>query len=158
RQFAGHKFDLKFLIRAIVLSTPYQLTSKQSDASQSDPRLFARQRIRGLTPEQLYDSLARATGKDDTASPYPGGYLPMDPARAEFLRRFPNQDKRTDQQTSILQALYLMNGKLVSDATSLETNPNLEVLARGKSVKTSRRLEQLYLITLGRRPSAAESE
>ncbi len=160
RQFVANKFDLKFLARTITLTRAYQLTSRQTHSSQADARLFARMKVRGLTPEQLYDSLALATGNaEDPPAFNPGVFFPATPAgmaRAEFLRRFPNQDRRTEQQTSILQALYLMNGKLVADATSLEHNRNLQIIAEARTVRTSRRVEQLYLITLARKPRPDE--
>jgi hypothetical protein len=160
RQFAASDYDLKYLIQSIVLTKAYQRTSKQTHSSQADGRLFARQRVRGLTPEQLFDTLALVTGKGDYASTNPAmGFRPFDATspRAEFLRRFPNQDKRSEQQTSILQALYLMNGRLVDEATSLEKNENLKVIAEATSLKTSRRVEQLFLIALNRKPTPAES-
>jgi hypothetical protein len=161
RQFAAHKFDVKFLVRTIVLTRAYQLTSRQTHPSQADARLFARMRVRGLTPEQLYDSLAVATGNEsESTSTYPPGFPvpgPVSLARMEFLRRFPNHDRRIEQQTSILQALYLMNGKLIADATSLEHNRNLAIIAEARGVRTSRRVEQLFLIVLNRKPTAAES-
>src|SRR5262249_9594030 len=61
-QFAEHNFDLKYLIKAIVGSRAYQLTSRQTHDSQEDPRLFARMAVRGMTAEQIYDSLLEATG------------------------------------------------------------------------------------------------
>ena len=55
--------------------------------------------VRGLSPGQLFDSLAQATGAD------------AGEARARFLELFANRDERpTEAQTSILQALTLMNG------------------------------------------------
>jgi len=160
-QFAASDYDLKYLIQAITLTQAYQRSSRLAHPSQADHRLFARMKVRGLTPEQLFDSLALATGQKDEdqpiapASPF-GPFNPNTP-RAEFLRRFPNQDKRTEQQTSILQALYLMNGKIVADATSLEHNRNLAIIAEAKTVRTSRRIEQLFLITLNRKPTPSES-
>src|SRR5262249_52183359 len=82
-------------------------------------RLFARMRTRGLTPEQLFDSLALATGGTDSEPTAPAyGVAPFNPAtpRADFLRRFPNQAQRPEQQTSIPQALYLMNRALGAGA------------------------------------------
>jgi hypothetical protein len=159
-QFVAHKFDLKFLIRTIMLTRAYQATSRMTHPSQADARLFARMKVRGLTPEQLYDSLALVTGNEDEEEVLnPFGFRPPNArsqARAEFLRRFPNQDKRTEQQTSILQALHLMNGKLVTDATSLEHNQNLKIIAENRTGSTSRRVEQIYLITLNRKPRPAE--
>src|SRR5262249_26159120 len=114
---------------------------------------------RGLSPEQMFDSLALATGneeKEQDNAAYPS-YRPVATARMEFLQRFPNQDKRSEQQMSILQALYLMNSKLVADAVSLKHNKNLAIIAESTPVKTARKVDQLFLITLSRRPTKAES-
>src|SRR5262249_16180344 len=62
KALGGHDLDLKFLMRAITASRVYQLTSARTHPSQDDPRLFGRMAIRGLTAEQLFDSLALATG------------------------------------------------------------------------------------------------
>src|SRR5262249_34929931 len=71
--------------------------------------------------------------------------------------RFPNQDKRTETQTSILQALYFMNGKLVADATKL--TGNLGWVADAKTnMTTTRRIRELYMITLSRYPRPEETE
>src|ERR1700747_2411287 len=54
RAFADHGFDRKYLIRAIVLSRPYQLSSAAAgpDAEAlGAPRLFARAPVRGLSAE-----------------------------------------------------------------------------------------------------------
>jgi len=161
QQFAEHKYDLKYLIKAIVSSRAYQRTSKQTDATQADHRLFARMKVRGLSPEQMFDSLSIATGHKDDDAPYDprfGLQVNFNSARSDFVRRFPAPDKRTEQHTSILQALYLMNGTIVADATSLEKNKNLAIIAEGKSVPTGRRVDQLFLITLNRKPTKAERE
>src|SRR5690606_14134307 len=62
REFVAHGFDLKFLIRTITATKTYQLSSRKTHDSQSDPRLFARMSLQGLSPEQLFDSLLQATG------------------------------------------------------------------------------------------------
>jgi hypothetical protein len=159
RQFFENNYDLKYLIKAILLSRGYQRTSRQTHPDQADARLFARQKVRGLSSEQLYDSLVLATGRNDEPSPrsHPRERLDLNNPRVEFLRRFPSPDKRAEQQTSILQALYLMNGKIVTQATSLQHNRNLQIIAEGKGVRTSRRIEQLFLIALSRKPTPAES-
>jgi hypothetical protein len=165
RAFAEHNFDIKFMIRAFLMTQAYQRGSRMTDKSQEDPRLFARFAVRGMSPEQLFDSLAQAVrfepergNEGADLNRFQQGRAGFG-ARAEFLQRFPpTQDRRTETQTSILQALYLMNGKVVSDATSLESNKTLRYLAEGQSVKTSRRVEQLYLIALSRKPRPDEME
>ena len=77
--------------------------------------------------------------------------------RARFLARFPAQDSKTDYQTSILQALYLMNSDLVALQTSLPRNRTLATLAEQRT-STARKLESLYLVVLSRKPRPEESE
>jgi hypothetical protein len=157
--FVAHKYDVKFLIRAITASQAYQRGSAVSDASQKDLRLFARMPLRGLSPEQLFDSLAVATEYQDTSPADPlaalrgGGGSP----RAQFLAKFAAQDQKTDYQTSILQALYLMNNDFVTDRTSAKKNRTLATLADQRT-STARKVESLYLVVLSRKPRPEESE
>ena len=62
--FIASRYDLGLLIRAIVLSRPYGLSStgSQSQNLATLNRYFARMPVRGLTGEQLYDSLRVAAG------------------------------------------------------------------------------------------------
>src|SRR5262249_6646542 len=114
RQFARHQFDLKFFMRAITASQAYQRSSRVTHRSQDEPRLFARMAVKRLSPEQFYDSLATATGM---RNPYPGGRravgFRLDDPRTQLLAKFAGQDSRTEAETTILQALALMNGKIV---------------------------------------------
>jgi hypothetical protein len=158
--FAAHKFDAKFLILAITTSQAYQRTSAVSHSSQKTPRSFARMPLRGLTPEQLFDSLAVATEYQDAsgaADPFVGVRGNPQSPRAQFLAKFPGQEAQTDYQTSILQALYLMNSEFVSDRTNVKTNRTLATLAAQRT-DTARKVESLFLVVLSRKPRAAESE
>jgi hypothetical protein len=159
KQFIAHQFDLKYLLQAITLSRAYQRTTAQSHPSQDDPRLFARAQLRGLSPEQLYDSLIVAAGREDEPERVAPARSPfeLNSPRAEFARRFPAPNKRSLQETSILQALFLMNGEVVQEAVSVAKNRNLTVLALGKIGSTARCVERLFLIALSRKPTARES-
>jgi hypothetical protein len=160
RAFAAHGYDLKFLIRAITASRAYQLTSAHppGEAGTDEARLFARMAVRGLSPEQLFDSLAEATEFRELSSPE--ARVPGDPRdrspRGEFLARFGGQDRRTDIETTVLQALLLMNGRFVADATSLERSKTLATIADAGSIDMARRVETLYLVALARKPRAEE--
>jgi hypothetical protein len=161
REFAANKFDLKFLIRAITLSDAYQRTSAGAENGSPKSAMFARMPLRGLSPEQMFDSLATATqipeGRDSKEGLF--GTLAGKPSlRSQMLTKFANTSERaTSAQTSILQALTLMNGKLVADATSLERSETLAALIDAPFFSTEERIEVLYLATLSRRPSARES-
>jgi Protein of unknown function (DUF1553)/Protein of unknown function (DUF1549) len=160
REFVAHKYDLKFLIRAITASQTYQRTSALSHPSQKDVRLFARMPLRGLSPEQLFDSLAEATEYRDAAAPSNPQFVIFGgprSARGQFLAKFTAQDHKTDYQTSILQALYLMNNEFIADRTSLAKNRTLATLAEQRT-STARKIESLYLVVLSRKPRSEESQ
>jgi hypothetical protein len=157
RQFAAHDFDIKFLIRAITLSKTYQLTSAQTDASQTDLRLFTRMPVKGMTGEQLFDSVSSATGYREGRGPDDPFVFRGNTPRSEFVTKFSSQDKPTEATTSILQALALMNGRL-GDATSVERSVTLAGVAEAPFLDTGGRVETLFLATVSRPPTAAEKE
>ncbi len=158
REFAEHQFDLKFLIRAITASRAYQLTSAGPKDGDDDPSLFARMPLRGLTGEQLFDSVAQATGyrdtgDDNTLAGLLGGNRS---ARSEFLNRFAPGERAVDAETSILQALSLMNGKVTAAATTLERSETLAAITDAPFLNTGQCVESLYLAALARKPTKKE--
>ena len=157
QQFAEHKFDLKFLIRAITASRAYQSASTASKDKPDDPRLFARMALRGMTPEQIFDSLSMATGFREKRMTRRIFYQD-DSLRSEFLKQFATSDKRTEFQTSILQSLLLMNGKLTEQVTSLERSATLAAVADSPFLSTDEKVETLFLAALARPPRSDERD
>jgi hypothetical protein len=158
RQFAAHDFDRKYLIRAITGSQAYQRSSRQTHPGQANPRLFARAALRGLSPEQLLDSVMVATGyrPKQTAETGPLG---GDTVQGEFLAAFDDPAARpADVQASIQQALVMMNSKFIDQVTAPQTSTTLGAVAGGKARPVARRVEELYLTTLSRRPRLEEAE
>ncbi|HEY7326853.1 MAG TPA: DUF1549 and DUF1553 domain-containing protein [Gemmataceae bacterium] len=153
RQFVAHHFDLRYLLRSITASRAYQLTS--AALTPSAPRLFAQMAVKGLSPEQLFDSLAAATGYRAPPRPRPMEAAPPDP-REEFLAQFAGGQPRTEMQRSIQQALMLMNGRFVADATRLKDGTALASIVNDRSLDTAGRIEELYLATLSRKPTPQE--
>jgi hypothetical protein len=156
REFAAHDFDFKFLVRAIANTKAYQLTSAASDPSQDDPRQFARMAVKGLTPEQLYDSLVQATGFRDP-TPANQRLYDVQSTRAVFLSKFAAQEKRTEYQTSIPQALALMNSQLITEVTSLQRSETLGAVAEAPFLDTGGKVEALFLAALSRKPRPEEA-
>ena len=158
-----HEFDLKFLIRAIIHTQAYQRSSgNQGAVTKDDYVLFTRMPVRGLSPEQLYDSVIEAAigpkGHEDLRYQPSFEFNQRQPAgsRAEFLSKFVNQDRRHESQTSILQALFLMNGKFLSER--IKNNENLDTLAdpMSKYATTQARIKTLFLMSLSREPRPEE--
>jgi hypothetical protein len=166
-QFAGHRFDLKYLVRAITATHAYQLSSR-TDADSADGELtnaqlasqaqhFARMPLKRLTPEQLYDSLLEATRLRDTSVQQPQNPFTDDSMRGQFLARFADDSaRRSEAQTSMLQALSLMNGSLTADAANVDRGQFLSAVLELPFLESPGRIETLYLATLSRRPSADE--
>jgi hypothetical protein len=148
RSLADAGFDLKFLIRAVCRTNAYQRTSARPRAEPENPRLFARMAVKGMTGEQLYDSLALATGYRE-----PGGRAT---ARDRFLTQFALRGHTTEPETSITQALALMNGRFLNLVTSAEGSPTLVAVCETPGMTTPTRIEALYLAALGRKPTPKE--
>jgi hypothetical protein len=151
--FAASGFDLEYLTRALVLTKAYQLSA--TAAAKSDPRLFARMPIRGLTGEQLYDSLRTAAGLPPERADTDRG-LGLE-ARKRFAARF-HVERPVSAERSITQALSLMNGRLTTDLTDPAKNPTLGGVVDAPFLDTTGKVETLFLATLGRRPTAKETK
>jgi hypothetical protein len=157
-QFTAHRFDLQYLIRAMVGSRAYQLSSRQTHPSQADKRQFARMAVRSLSRDQLYDSFLKALGVSDQTATAPSltGFAPATP-RAEFLSRFSDGPEQGGaRQTSILQALYLMNGPFLEEAFA--NSKTLATIQANVASPVARNVTELYLAALCRRPAADELE
>jgi Protein of unknown function (DUF1549)/Protein of unknown function (DUF1553) len=146
REFAADGYDLKRLTRAVLASRAYQLGS----AGDAPAALFARMRVRGLSADQMHDSLARAAGFRD------GEHAAL---RADFLARFQQAGERAaDRQPSVLQVLTLMNGPLVDEAVNPERGRTLAAVAEAPWLDTAGRVEALFLASLSRPPTRAERD
>lgn len=154
REFVRHQYDMRFLIRVITATKAWQLSSR-SHADHGPPYLFARMPVRGLSPMQVFNSLSVALG---TFEPFtvPGQFVDR-PAQAEFYELFRNEsDGVQERRTTILQALSLMNGPLMSDGTSLESSRTLRAIVDYPLMSAEKKIETLYLATLSRYPTATE--
>src|SRR5262249_9516778 len=157
QEFVTSGFDLKFLMRAITATKVYQATSAKSHASQDDLRLFARMSVRGLTQEQLYDSLTEAIGERlprlNTIPPNAGSSA--NDARGRFLRMFTNRSETAvNVQSSIPQALAMMNGNVT--ANGIRKSRTLAAVKDSPFLDAKGRIEALYLATLSREPRPEE--
>jgi hypothetical protein len=155
KAFADSGYDLKYLTKALVLTKAYQLSSTRPDGRSptSDARLFASMPVRGLTGEQLYDSLRVAAGlpveRDD-----------LDPLNAlrqrkQFAAQF-HTGRAATAQRSIIQSLALMNGSTTAALTDPAKTPILASTADAPFLDTRGKVEALFLAALGRRPTERE--
>jgi hypothetical protein len=154
--FVRHGFDYRFLIRAITLSKTYQLSSAYPSASQPDVHLFAYVPVKGLSQDQLMESLSLTVGVPSLAANQRRNFF--DPSQQGFEGKFVSQEKRTEYQTSIPQALALMNSQFVTNATHPQRSQFLASVLNAPFLDTDGRIETLYLAALSRKPRPEELE
>jgi hypothetical protein len=115
--------------------------------------------VKGMTAEQLYNSIAQAVGTHETFEESQRGRFRGMTTRSQFIEQFSDSNSSpTERQTSVLQALSMMNGRLVNDATGLESSRTIAGILDYPGFDDSRRVEALFLATLNRRPRPEELE
>ena len=158
QRFAEYSYDMKSLMRWIVLSKPYSLTSRMKAESTADapdsgeqPH-FSRFYVRQMQPEQLYDSLVVATKADRSEA---AGR--QDRWLSQFVIAFGTDegDSSTTFNGTIPQILMLFNGDLIQAATSLNQDGFLDQIVLAN--RTNRdKINALYVAALARWPSSSE--
>lgn len=164
--FIESGYDLDVMVAGIVNSQAYRLRSiaavhsagnvaeakvdeadAKGAASPSGAMRFTAVGVRGLTGEQLYDSLQTAAGlppeRTDLGSGRQRG------RRREFASHFFVERTNTAER-SISQALTLMNGTLVNEMTTANGNPLLASLVSAPFLSLDEQRDTLFVAVLGR--------
>lgn len=153
--FERSGFDLRMLLRVLANTRAYQRTSQGGDMDLA-PELFARMTIKTMTPDQFYDSLVRCLAQGDTQEMMLAPGRSIDARRLEFVTRMQGATRSpTEYEGGPPQALLLMNGPLVGEATSIERGALLRAL-EAPFFDDDERLETLLLATLTRQPTDEE--
>ncbi|OWK36512.1 DUF1549 domain-containing protein [Fimbriiglobus ruber] len=164
QEFVGHKYDLKHLIRVILNSRAYQLTSATKPGNETDSRFYSHYYARRLPAEVLLDALTSATGVGEKFDGYPEGVravqIPDPHAYSQFLKMFGSSERVTscacerNGEVTLPQLLNLQNG----DRLLAKLRDGSGALAKLlKDAKSDDALtEELFLRTLSRRPTADE--
>lgn len=174
--YASGGYDLRSILRTMVRSSAYQLSSSYPGTwSEAMTPLFARHFVRRLRAEEVLDAVTKATGVPASlsvsgyASPVRwAGQLPdvdgepsgagMRPYRL-FLDTFLRGDRdtvRRSSQGSISQALAMLNDRVVTDRPKSSAGLVRKLLMAG--TPPDEVVTTLFLATLSRPPSPSESE
>ena len=161
-----HGFDTRHLMRNILLSGVYQLSSVATEANRDDLQFYSHYLPRRMTAEQILDSLGTATGVRETFSGLPPGVraqqLPDTKIPSTFLDTFGRPLRRVAscecervQQVNMAQALELMHSGVLHDRVTTDEALVARMLVEGRSDEAV--LQEIYLRTLSRPPSGEES-
>lgn len=161
-----HDFDTRALIRLIVNSRVYRQGSEVNPSNRFDVTQFSRHVVRRLTAEQILDSLVAATGVPEK---FPG--VPLGPRAAQlpdtsvpsFLLDLFGRPAREsacecerESEPNLAQVLHIMNGESIHRRISAPNSRLARLLAAGKG--DAEIIEELFLATLTRRPTARERD
>jgi hypothetical protein len=158
-----NSYNMKELIRWIVLSEPYSLSSKISGSNKADDPLlgetpkFSHFYMRQMQAEQLYESLIVATQAHKSR----GNYEEQERLKADWMRQFvvafgnDEGEEATTFNGTIPQALMLMNGDLIKKAIDSDKGSFLHTIATG-NMKPAEKIQYLFEAGLARKPTSAE--
>jgi hypothetical protein len=175
-EFVSHDFNLKWLLREIMLSETYQRSSRLPDGvNKVEPDSYRVTSPKGLTPEQLLRSLMRATGntgqvqslkvdpkaeKFDRKGYFTGSNTKLPPSLEEmeaiFIQTFgqPPGEAEVDFSPGINKSLFLMNDRLIQHW--LKPRGSNLVARLGKLEPTDAVARGMYLAVLSRLPEEEE--
>ena len=166
QEFVAGGYNLRQVMRLILNSRTYQLSSRTVSGNATDRKFFSHYYARRLPAEVMQDALAAATGVPDPYEGHPLGLraiqLPEPNVGSYFLSLFGRSDRVTacacerSGDVTLPQLLHLQNGEETSKKLQDE-HGRLQLLLKSEPDRI-RLVEQLYLATVARRPTVAELE
>lgn len=162
-----HNFDLQQLMRTITNSQAYQASFTNNEWNQNDRDNFSHAMPRRLSAEELMDAVSSAAGARPHFPEVPEDTMAeqlVDPhiGQEGFLDVFGRPPRESSCECerrsdfSLPQALNLVNGKTISDAVADPKGRVAKLVLSGKGDAAI--VEELYLASLSRVPTAAESD
>ena len=156
-------FNLRALMKAILDSRTYQVSSIPNATNASDEINYSRYYVRRQIAEVLFDSMNQAAETRLKIPGYPPGTKALEVAVGApnyFLMTFgkvPFRDQisERDHEPDVAQAMHLINGEIVNNLVKAEGNILDRVLGE-PGWSEERRVEEIYLASLVRRPTERE--
>jgi hypothetical protein len=163
-EFRRLGFDQKKLLRTIMTSHVYELSSLPNERNVTDTRNYSRHYRQRLRAEVLLDAVCDITEVPESFPGMPPGSRAMEiwthRVNSLFLDAFgrpdPNQDPPCERtpDTTVVQALHLMNAPNLHAKVTSEQGRCAKLAA---SDKTSRQIvQEIYLLAYNRLPANEE--
>jgi Protein of unknown function (DUF1549)/Protein of unknown function (DUF1553) len=172
KRFADSKFDLRALVRLVMTSRVYQLSSAPTGTNADDETHFSKAIVRPLQAEVLLDAVAQVTGSQPKFDGYPSGTRAGQVAALaqerrskkgadaeRFLKAFGKPERlltcecERSADVGLVQAFQLLTGEMLQEMLASPVNRISRLM--GKDDATV--IENLYLTALSRRPTATET-
>jgi hypothetical protein len=165
RDFVAHGHDLKHLLRTIMTSRLYGLSSQPTTENADDRRFYSHFSVRRLEAEPLLDCIADATGVPTKFKDVPAGTRAVELPDAEYPdhflvtfakpRRVSVCECERARDPNLAQSLHTLNGETIATKVAAPTGRLAKLLAGGADHEAI--IRQLYLASLCRMPTDAET-
>jgi hypothetical protein len=162
--FIRHKLDVKHIIRTIVNSRVYQLSSEPTPHNQNDRQNYARYYARRMPAEVFLDAINQATGTKGGFSGVSANAravdLPHEGFGSYFLDTFDRPRRVTGCEcerssgATLAQVLLLANSDEIESKIAASDGRLARLLKAKKPIPEM--IEELYLTTYSRQPTAEE--
>ena len=164
REFTTSRYDLKHVMRLLLNSRTYQLSSETLPGNETDRQFYSHYYARRLPAEVLMDGIATATGAPAQFAGYPLGtraiQLPEPGVGSYFLTLFGRSERVTacacdrSGEVTLPQLLHLQNSEEMQRQISSERGRLTELL---KNTDDGAVLREVFLTTVARMPREAET-
>jgi hypothetical protein len=165
KEFVDKKYDLRALMRVVLTSRAYQLSSATRPGNEADVRFYSHYAARRLPAEVLLDAICDATGVPERFDGYPVGLRAVqvpDPGSASyFLRAFGRSERVTacacerGGDVSLPNVLHLICGDTITGKLNSGSGWLAKRLKEEKD--DAKLLEELFLRAYARKPTADEA-
>ncbi len=164
KEFIGSGYDLKHLVRTIMRSRLYQLSSLPTPANRADSKFYSHYHVKRIAAEPLLDAVDAVTGQQTKFKSLPVGTRAIELPDAEYPNYFlttfakPRRasvcecERMPDE--NLAQALHTLNGDILAGKIA-DANGRVAMLLKAKKPHEEI-VEELYLAALCRLPSDEE--
>jgi hypothetical protein len=166
KELVDSKFSLKHLVKVIVKSRTYQLSSAPNDFNKHDKQSYARFYPRRMSAEVLYDAVSQVTSTPaafgglptDKHAPNRAIMLPDEAFASYFLDVFGRPQRISAcecervSEANLAQALHLLNSQEIQNKLTAG-NGRAALLANDKR-PDAEKVDELFMWVFSRMPSA----
>lgn len=166
KEFVASNYDLKHVMRLILKSRTYQLSSATREGNFRDAKFYSHFYARRLPAEVLLDAICQATQLPEQFNGYPRGIRATQVADpftdSYFLTLFGRSPRTTacacEQQNDVTlpQLLHLQNGDGLHEKLKSGDGRLAKLIAA--NAENGPVIDELFLATFGRTPTSAELE
>ena len=163
-EFRESGYDLKHVMRIVMTSRLYQLSSQPTESNKLDRRFYSHYKVKRIPAEPLLDAVDNATGVQTKFQSLPLGTRAIELPDAEypnyFLTTFAKPRRASvcecerSPDENLAQALHTLNGDTISSKLSNKEGRIQQLL--NQKTPHDQIVDELYVATLSRPPSEAE--